>query len=73
MKLLDALLLYPAFALVIIGLHQILMNGFANSYWILMLALMLLFGYQFRKTKQEAAQKDNKPTPAKPAARRKKP
>ena len=58
-------LLYPALALFIIGLHQIVTRGFAQSYWILMLALLLFFTYQWRKTKSEAAAKTpaSKPKP----------
>lgn len=57
MKLPDVFLLYPALALFIIGLHQIVTRGFAQSYWIVMLALLLFFTYQWRKTKNEAAAK----------------
>lgn len=74
MKLIGVFLLYPAFALLIIGIHQVLVNGFANSYWILMLALMLLYGYQWRKTKQNTESKANQQpvAKAKTATKRKK-
>jgi hypothetical protein len=41
----------------IIGIHQIMVNGLANSYWILMFAVFGLLGYQYI----------NKHTPAPPA------
>jgi len=67
LKLPDVLLLYPAFALFIIGLHQIVTRGFAQSYWIVMLALGLFFAYQWRKVKREAARPAS--PPAKPVAK----
>ncbi|MDJ1503794.1 hypothetical protein [Xanthocytophaga agilis] len=72
MKLIDVLLLYPAFALLLIGLHQILLRGFAQSYWILMLALILLYGYQWRRTKQAAQQTSKEPPQLKSKTTRKK-
>jgi len=81
-KLLDTLLLYPAFALLIIGLHQIIVRsvadgfakGFAQSYWILMLALFLFFSFQWRRTRRESRQQSpsssQKTTPA-PTKRKK--
>lgn len=60
------LLLYPAFALFIIGLHQIVTRGFAQSYWIVMLALLLFFTYQWRKTKRETAGTPTKKTTGPP-------
>jgi amino acid permease len=60
-KLLDVFLLYPSFALLIIGLHQVITRsiaensfakGFAQSYWILMLALLFFFTYQWRRNRK---------------------
>jgi len=73
-KLLDVFLLYPAFALLIIGLHQVITRsiaegsfatGFAQSYWILMLALLLLFTYQWRKSRRQiTTTRKNTPPPS---------
>ena len=74
MKLTDVFLLYPSFALLIIGLHQVIMRsiaegsfatGFAQSYWILMLSLLLFFTYQWRRNKRA------KPTETQPQAKAK--
>ena len=49
MKLIDVLILSLAAAFVIIGIHQIMMVGFANGYWAVMVAFLLFFVYTYRK------------------------
>lgn len=49
MKLVDILLLSLAVVCVIIGIHQIMLNGFMRSYWIVMLAFLFFFLYNYRK------------------------
>lgn len=51
MKLSDIIILSLAVAFLIIGIHQIMVNGFANSYWILMIPLILYFVLNLRKKK----------------------
>lgn len=59
MKLIDTLLLSAMVAILMIGIHQIFIHGFAQSYWIFMILLFLFFLYNFRKNKRE--EKDKKP------------
>lgn len=49
MKLLDVILFVLAFCLLIIGIHQAMVVGLMESYWIFMFSLMLLFLYNYRK------------------------
>ncbi|MFA0961609.1 hypothetical protein AB9P05_07365 [Roseivirga sp. BDSF3-8] len=49
MKLLDAILLALAAGFFIIGVHQTITAGIAYSYWPLMLALGMLYLFQYRK------------------------
>jgi hypothetical protein len=52
MKLVDVLTLALTAALLIIGIHQIMVNGFGQSYWIIMLATALFFVYTYRKRRE---------------------
>ncbi len=52
MKLPDIILLSLAVGFLIIGIHQIMTVGFGNAYWAVMLALILFFVFNFRKSKQ---------------------
>lgn len=52
MKLIDVLTLALTAALMIIGIHQIMVNGFGQSYWIIMLATALFFIYTYRKRQE---------------------
>ncbi len=54
LKLLDIILLSLTVALLIIGIHQIQVMGFAKGYWALMLALIAFLGYQLRKGNRES-------------------
>ena len=51
MKLSDVLVLSFAIVFLIIGIHQTMVLGIGNSYWALMLALILYFVYSLRKKK----------------------
>lgn len=53
MKLLDILLFVFAFTFFVIGIHQAIVIGIAESYWIFMFSLMPLFLYGYRKNKKE--------------------
>lgn len=63
MKLLDVILFVLAFCLLIIGIHQAMVVGLAEAYWIFMFSLMLLFLYNYRKKGQasSASKKGQKP------------
>ncbi len=53
MKLLDSLLFSFAILFMLIGIHQAMTVGYANSYWLFMLALATLMWYQVRKKNQK--------------------
>jgi len=53
MKLFDILLFVAAFCFFVIGIHQAIVVGVAESYWIFMFSLMPLFLYGYRKNKKE--------------------
>ena len=52
MKLFDTILFSSAILFMLIGLHQGMTVGYANSYWLFMLAISTLMWYQIRKKKQ---------------------
>ena len=49
MKLLDVLILSAAVAFVIIAIHQTFVYGFSEAYWAVMVSMVLLFVYVYRK------------------------
>jgi hypothetical protein len=49
MKIADSILFFMAIGLFLIGINQAMVLGFANSYWIFMVSLTLLFLYSYRK------------------------
>lgn len=51
MKLIDVLILSLAVVFVIISIHQSMVAGFKESYWAVMIALLLFFVYNYRKRK----------------------
>ncbi|GAB4233874.1 MAG: hypothetical protein Tsb0034_07310 [Ekhidna sp.] len=68
MKLLDIILLVLGFCFFVIGIHQAIVVGIAESYWIFMFSLMPLFLYGYRKNKfqeQEAVRKKKADSPKK--------
>lgn len=61
MRLFDVILFVLTFCLFVIGIHQAIVIGLAESYWIFMFSLMLLFLYGYRKNRfEEQKSKDNK-------------
>lgn len=58
-NLLNVLLLFASAAILIIGVHQTIVAGFGNSYWIFMVSIALFLYYQVRKNKQK--QEENSP------------
>ncbi|HEY8511474.1 MAG TPA: hypothetical protein VIL31_05920 [Cyclobacteriaceae bacterium] len=52
MKLFDVILLSLAVVFVIIAIHQTMVVGFGQSYWAVMLALLLFFVYNYRKRRE---------------------
>jgi hypothetical protein len=52
-KLFDTILFVLLFVSFVIGVSQAVVVGIAESYWIFMLSLMLLFLYGYRKNKRE--------------------
>lgn len=69
MKLLAIVLFSLSVVLLIIGIHQIMVSGFAASYWIIMFATFSFLGYGYIKNyklkaedfmvNSEYAKKDN--------------
>jgi len=58
-NLTNILLLFFSGAIMIIGIHQTIINGFENSYWIFMVSIALFLYYQIRKNKSK--QEENTP------------
>lgn len=58
MKLIDTILLSVAFALLMIGVHQVIMNSWQENYWIIMLAIILFGVYSLRKTNKKTTDND---------------
>lgn len=65
MKLIDTLLLSAAVGLLIISIYEIMIGNFANNYWLLMMMLICLFVYGYRKNvrleREEKAKKVSNP------------
>lgn len=51
MKFIDVITLSLAVVFIIIGIHQVMVVGFGEGYWAVMLALILFFVYNLRKRK----------------------
>jgi hypothetical protein len=69
MKLMDVSLLSIALALIVVGVHQTMLQGIGFSYSFFMFAVGLLFWFQLRKTKGQAKPKeglDHSKKPIKP-------
>ena len=49
MKLLAIILFSLSVVLLIIGIHQVMLNGFADSYWIFMVSTFTFLGYGYLK------------------------
>lgn len=68
MKLLDIVLLSASVGFLIIGIYEVMKGNFANNYWILMMMLICLFVYGYRKNlrlEQEGKNKKQAQTPKK--------
>jgi hypothetical protein len=53
MSLSDAILLSLAAGFLIIGIHQIITVGIGNAYWAVMLSVVLLFVYSYKKKSRQ--------------------
>ena len=58
MKLFDIILFVLVFCTFIIGIDQAIVVGFAESYWIFMFSVALLFLYGYRKGQRQAREKE---------------
>jgi len=63
------IVLMLAIALLIIGIHQSMRNGIANSYWVFMFSVGFLFYYQYLN--KYVPEKEKPEKKAKPVSRRK--
>ncbi|MBC6427433.1 MAG: hypothetical protein GDA51_13430 [Ekhidna sp.] len=59
MKLFDVTLFVVAFSFFVMGIHQAMVVGISESYWIFMFSLMPLFLYGYRKGMSQEQQKKN--------------
>lgn len=59
MKLFDIILFVLVFVTFIIGVDQAIVVGLAESYWIFMFSLTLLFLYGYRKGQRQACEKED--------------
>lgn len=57
MKLLPSIVFALSVALLIIGLHQIMTNGFANSYWIIMFCTGFFLWFAYLKRNENPGEK----------------
>jgi hypothetical protein len=61
MKLLDAVIFSVALALIVVGIHQTMVNGIGFSYSLFMFAVGLLFWFQLRRNQaRESAESATK-------------
>ncbi|MCU0437705.1 MAG: hypothetical protein MUC49_07290 [Raineya sp.] len=60
MKLLDISLLSASVGFLIIGIYEIMKGKFADNYWILMMMLICLFIYGYRKNLRVEQEEKNK-------------
>ncbi len=67
MKTIDSIIFFLAVGLFIIGIHQAIVIGISESYWIFMFSLALLFLYGYRKNKL----KETEPPPKKKSKNKK--
>ncbi|WP_420317430.1 hypothetical protein [Ekhidna sp.] len=58
MKLFDIILFVLTFVTFIIGIDQAIVVGIAESYWIFMFSLALLFLYGYRKGQRQSREKE---------------
>ena len=60
MKLLDIVLISASAGFLIIGIYEIMKGNFADNYWILMMMLICLFVYGYRKNLRVEQEEKNK-------------
>jgi hypothetical protein len=72
MKLLDAILFSVALALIVVGIHQTMVNGIGISYSLFMFAVGLLFWFQLRRNKARESSPTDTKKPMKPTKPHKK-
>jgi len=60
MKLLDVILISASAGFLIIGIYEIMKGNFADNYWILMMMLLCLFVYGYRKNMRVEQEEKNK-------------
>ncbi len=60
MKLVDSVFFVLSLSFLVIGIHQAITIGLAESYWIFMFSLMNLFLYGYRKNKRKQKESSNK-------------
>ncbi|WP_436518010.1 hypothetical protein [Ekhidna sp. To15] len=58
MKLFDVILFVLVFCTFIVGVDQAIVVGLAESYWIFMFSIALLFLYGYRKGQRQAREKE---------------
>lgn len=63
MKLLDAIIFSVALALIVVGIHQTMVNGIGFSYSLFMFAVGLLFWFQLRRNKALESKELDQKTP----------
>jgi Mg2+/citrate symporter len=61
LKKLEPIYFFLAMALFVIGIHQSIVVGLAESYWIFMICLSLLFLYGYSKNKRQQQEEQSKP------------
>jgi len=59
MKISSAILFYSSLAFLIIGVQQIFMNGWHNSYWLFMFSIICFFIYKLRSEKNKGKNPSN--------------
>jgi len=62
MKFFDVVLISLMVVFFIIGIHQSIIFGFGNSYWIFMLTIVMLLWYKMRNNKVEESTVSGKET-----------
>ena len=65
MKLLDAIIFSVALALIVVGIHQTMVNGIGFSYSLFMFAVSLLFWFQLRRNQAREIRESQKKKPVK--------
>lgn len=59
MRIVETICMSLCIACFLIGGHQVYKLGFAQSYWMLMLAVLFFYAYGFLKNKRNKAESQN--------------